>query len=1690
MKEISRLVWALCALFTLSFGTVSAQELFPAGTAWRYVKGTGPASSPDPTAWRQPGFADTEWAQGDAAFYYGDPFTGTLLSDMQGSYSTVFLRKRFTVTNPADFKSANLRAACDDGFIAWINGQEVMRFNVPEGELDHTGTALGPANPDPAVFNDYPVANPKEVFVAGDNTIAVQLFNASLSGSSDIVWDAALLAEVDMENPTVVSVTPPAGATVRELFAVEILFSEPVNGVEAADLRINGVGATNVSEITPGQFVFSFPSVPAGPVTVAFRADHGITDQASTPRPFSGGSWNYTVNPNSRPPGVMISEFMADNDGGIRDEDGDESDWIELHNSSNQSVSLLNWSLTDESAKPGKWKFPNLTLPAGGYLVVFASEKDRTNTAGRLHANFKLNNEGEYLALVSPSGTVESAFAPYYPQQRENISYGRANGAPDVVGFFEKATPGSANLTSGSGFAPGVRFSRLGGTYTTDFELALSLAEPAAGAVIRYTVDRSLPTETSPIYSSPIAITNSIQIRARAFAPGLLAGEAHSEMFLKLEGTVPTFTSDLPVMILHNFGGRRPPATGQQPAYLQVFEPLNGVTSLTNRPTLTSRVGIGARGSSTLGYSKVSMNLELRDEFDADDDRELLGLPSDSDWVLYAPNNFEPILIHNPFAHQLSRDIGRYSPRTRWVEVYLVSDTANGTVRTTTYQGIYVLEERITRSNDRVDVDKLEPEHTKAPEVTGGYLLKVDRTGPGEGGFYAANQGMVYVDPSEEEIFRPERSAQRQYLQTYFDSFGNALYGANWKNPTTGYRAYIDVDAWIDHSLLNVLTFNVDALRLSAYFHKPRSGKITFGPLWDFDRALNSTDGRDANPRVWSAANGSGTDFFNETTQAWWGRLFNDIDFFQLWIDRYQDLRRSHFSTTNLWRLTDELAGQVRNAQPREFNKWRVPLRGGTYQSEVNLLRNWLSNRVTFMDGQFIRRPTNSAPGGRFADPVSVTLTGPTNGTIYYTLDGTDPRLAGGGVRATAKIAGGTPIVISSNARLVARVNNNAHTARTGAGDPPLVSKWSGVTATTYFNVIPPLLLTEIMFHPADPPAGSPYDAELFEFVELRNTSDTTLNLIGFKLTGGIEYTFAATSSVTTLAPGARVLVVRNRAAFLSRYPAATGIAGEFTGGLSNSGNTIRVVGPLEEPVSAVSYTDAWAPLADGFGFSLVLRNEATSPEQIGTADQWRLSAAVGGSPGAADGTPATLPGILVNEVLTHTDPPLLDTVELFNPGAVTANISGWWLTDDYREPKKYRLPTSSSIEAGKHLLITEEQFRPGTTGFSLNALGDEVHLFSANEAGDLTGYYHGFAFSAAFNGVSFGRFVTSDGDEHFVPQTQRTLGTANSGPVIGPLVITEIHFAPALNGTANNTDDEFIEVRNATAAPLPLFDPQSPTNHWRLRGAVDFDFPADVTLPAGGFALVVNFDPLQEDGPAAAFRAKFNVPTDVKLFGPWVGTLNNAGETVQLQQPDEPVGAPAPNEGEVPFVTSESIAYQPVTPWPTGAVESGKSLQRLRSLNFGDEPANWETANPTAGRVNNPGDTITTDADADADGLPDDWEAQYNLSTSSGTGDNGAAGDPDGDGFVNRDEYVAGTHPKDGNSALRVAASATGGGVGLQFSAVAGRSYTVWVRDSLTAGDWQVLANFPTQATSGVLSAPDNSGLAPRFYQITVSFP
>jgi Lamin Tail Domain/Putative Ig domain len=351
---------------------------------------------------------------------------------------------------------------------------------------------------------------------------------------------------------------------------------------------------------------------------------------------------------------------------------------------------------------------------------------------------------------------------------------------------------------------------------------------------------------------------------------------------------------------------------------------------------------------------------------------------------------------------------------------------------------------------------------------------------------------------------------------------------------------------------------------------------------------------------------------------------------------------------------------------------------------------------------------------------------------------------------------------------------------------------------------------------------------------------------------------------------------------------------------------------------------------------------------------------------------------VVINEVLSHTDPPYEDAVELYNPTTANVDISNWWLSDDRDEPKKYRFPAGTIIPAGGFKVVYERTglaggFNPNGDGvspsFSFNsALGDEVNLFSGDASGNLTGYRSRETFGAAENPVSFGRYITSVAT-NFVPMATPTFGVsnpatlqqfrsgtgaANSLPKVWPIVISEIMYHPPdmLEGTnqVDNSDDEYIELHNITGIDQPLFDPDYPTNTWRLRNAVSFDFPMGVTLPPYGYLLVVSFDPATNLTQLAAFRSRYRVSDLTMIFGPYGGKLGNGGETLELKKPDTPQGPTHPDYGYVPIIEVERIKFDDDPPWPTGPDGTGTSLQRLDPTIYGNEPLNWTSGTPSPG--------------------------------------------------------------------------------------------------------------------------------------------
>lgn len=376
----------------------------------------------------------------------------------------------------------------------------------------------------------------------------------------------------------------------------------------------------------------------------------------------------------------------------------------------------------------------------------------------------------------------------------------------------------------------------------------------------------------------------------------------------------------------------------------------------------------------------------------------------------------------------------------------------------------------------------------------------------------------------------------------------------------------------------------------------------------------------------------------------------------------------------------------------------------------------------------------------------------------------------------------------------------------------------------------------------------------------------------------------------------------------------------------------------------------------------------------------------------------STINEIIITELLTHTDRPLEDAVELYNPTATNVNIGGWWLTNDRNQPQKYRIPTNTIVPAGGYFVIYEVAFTNealAANPFTFNSSqGEECYLFKArpDETGTLTGVRRGISFGAAANGVSFQRYVTSEGKVDIVASSDLSFGTTvragdsenritefrsgtgatNPLPRVGPIVINEIHYNPPKIivpgvSTNDNTLDEFVEFRNISGGTVPLFFvPQGnqpddfATNKWKVRGDIKFEFEGFRFIAPSEYFLLVNFDPDTNVNFTTSWKNANGVSSSIRIFGPYRGKLSNSSSAIELYRPDEPQSSEHPDFGYTPQILVDMVDYSDTAPWPTNGVDGlGGSIHRIDSFAYGNDPINWLGIEPSPGRGDLP--TITT---------------------------------------------------------------------------------------------------------------------------------
>ncbi|MBK7173178.1 MAG: CotH kinase family protein [Bacteroidales bacterium] len=416
-------------------------------------------------------------------------------------------------------------------------------------------------------------------------------------------------------------------------------------------------------------------------------------------------------------------------------------------------------------------------------------------------------------------------------------------------------------------------------------------------------------------------------------------------------------SSNLPIVVI-NTHGQVIQDDPKIPVDMAIIDNGPGVRNfLTDTAAFEGIIGIEVRGSSSQSFPKKSYGFETWDIFGQSIDTSLLGMPAESDWILNA-NYTDKTLCRNVMAYQTWMNMGHYATRYKFAEVVI-----NGE-----YLGVYIFSEKIKRDNDRVDIAKLLPEEVSGDELTGGYILKVDKsTGSGGDGWVSPfpppvnpDGQMIFIQyeyPHSEDIV-PE---QKEYIKDYVTTFESVLEGPYFTDTAIGYRKYAEEITFIDYFIVNEISKNVDGYRLSTYFHKEKEskgGKIRMGPVWDYDIAWHNADYCEGDLHTgWAYQFPCAYDYWQ--VPFWWGRLLQDPLYASHLKCRWLDMRASSLSNQHITFYIDSLALQLNEAQFRNFIKW--PILGvyvwpnpwpypATYAEEILTLKNWVLNRLSWLD--------------------------------------------------------------------------------------------------------------------------------------------------------------------------------------------------------------------------------------------------------------------------------------------------------------------------------------------------------------------------------------------------------------------------------------------------------------------------------------------------------------------------------------------------------------------------------------------------------------------------------------------------------------------------------------------------------------------------------------------------------------------
>ncbi len=412
---------------------------------------------------------------------------------------------------------------------------------------------------------------------------------------------------------------------------------------------------------------------------------------------------------------------------------------------------------------------------------------------------------------------------------------------------------------------------------------------------------------------------------------------------------------NLPLMIINTNGQTIP----DEPRIVADMGLINNGEGNTNAESddwneYSGKISIEVRGESSVGFNKKSYSIELQNEDGSNNNVSILGLPEENDFVLYGPYS-DKTLIKNVLSYELFRRTGRWAPRTRYIEIILNGD----------YRGVYVLTEKIKRDKNRVNIDKLTDEDVTPQEISGGYILRHDKRGKLDyDDYWTSPVSQPYHETMWYEYFDPNYTHltedQADYIKDWMKKFDEVMSGKEFNYPVYGYRRYIKTRSFIDMMFLNEISKGIDNYLFSTYFYKENDndgGQLNAGPPWDYNLGYGNVNyGQD-----WNAAESWGWCYTQGSRIYWYERLMEDYDYRNQVYCRWTKFRETIYSDENIEGIIDSCVTVLGDAVNRNYDRypilgeyfWPAIYYPDTYEEEVDFLKDWLLDRLLWMDGEW-----------------------------------------------------------------------------------------------------------------------------------------------------------------------------------------------------------------------------------------------------------------------------------------------------------------------------------------------------------------------------------------------------------------------------------------------------------------------------------------------------------------------------------------------------------------------------------------------------------------------------------------------------------------------------------------------------------------------------------------------------------------